>query len=123
MLSKSPKRLGELISGAAKPFTRARVRRKHENGLRRIERAATPELVKTYGEGRLSLRAYERLSKLSPRRQRKAVELDRHKEQAQNLAAVAIRSVLARKPQRIDLKLIAAKIIESIRGRYAVQSE
>ena len=44
-------------------YAEARARR-----LRRIERRATPELVRAYGEGRLSLRQYEKLSKFSPHR-------------------------------------------------------
>jgi hypothetical protein len=71
-------------------------------------------LKEAYDEGRLSLRAYDRLSKLSPLRQRQAVALERNKEQALNVAAAAISSVLANKPQRIDLGLIAAAIIASI---------
>jgi hypothetical protein len=45
------------------------------------------------------------------------VESIRVTDQAQNLAAATIRSVLARKPQRIDLALIARKIIKSIKGK------
>jgi hypothetical protein len=40
---------------------------------------------------------------------------DRKKEQSQNLAATVIREVLVRKPQEINLRLIAAKIINAIR--------
>jgi hypothetical protein len=96
---------------ASQGYAEARKRR-----LRRIERIATAELVEAFSQGRLSLRQYDRLSRLLPVRQRKAVQLDRHKEQAQNLAAAAISSVLAQKPQRIDLALIASKIIDSIRS-------
>jgi hypothetical protein len=62
--------------------------------LRRIERTATPELKEACEEGRYSLRQYDLLSKLSPVRQKKALRLDFHKEQAQNLAAATIRAVL-----------------------------
>jgi hypothetical protein len=74
------------------------------------------DLRAAFSDGRLSLRAYDQLSKLSPVRQRQAIELDRNKERAQNLAALTIRSVLANKPPRIDLGLIAAAIIASIRS-------
>ena len=84
--------------------------------LRRIARRATAELQSAYNEGRLSLRAYDRLSKLSPARQREMIRSDRDREQAQNLAALTIRTVLAHKEQRIDLGLIAAAIIASIRS-------
>jgi hypothetical protein len=96
---------------ASQSYEKARARR-----LRRIERRATAELKEAYSEGRLSLRAYDELSKLSPKSQQKTIKSDRHKEQAQNLAAAAIRAVLAHKPQRIDLGLIAAKVITAIRG-------
>jgi hypothetical protein len=92
-------------------YAEARARR-----LCRIERTATAELVEAYTEGRLSLRQYDQLSKLSSYRKRKAVESDRHKERAQNLAAAAIGSVLAQKPQPIDLGLIARTITQSIRS-------
>ena len=75
------------------------------------------ELVAAYEEGRLSLRAYDLLSRRSPSLQKKAIRSDRHKEQAQSLAALTIRAVLAKEPQRIDLGLIAAKIITAIRGK------
>jgi hypothetical protein len=56
-----------------------------------------------------------RRARRSPIQQKKAVELDRNKEQAQNLAAAAaIKSLLAQKPQRIDLVLLASQIIHSI---------
>jgi hypothetical protein len=84
--------------------------------LRRIEGRAITELQAAFNEGRLSLRRYDELSKLSPSRQRQAVMSDRAKEQAQELAAVTIRAVLARKEQRIDLGALAGRIIESIRG-------
>jgi hypothetical protein len=51
---------------------------------------------------------------LSPHRQRKAIQLERNRERAQTLTALTIRRVLAHKPQRIDLGLIAAKIVASI---------
>jgi hypothetical protein len=44
------------------------------------------------------------------------IRSDRDREQAQNLAALTIRTVLAHKEQRIDLGLIAAAIIASIRS-------
>ena len=96
---------------ASQSYAEARARR-----LRRIERRATAELQEAYQEGRLSLRAYDQLSKLPAVRQKKAVESDRNKEQAQTQAAAAIRRVLARKVQRIDLGLVAAAIIASIRS-------
>jgi hypothetical protein len=45
------------------------------------------------------------------------IESDRYKERAQNLAALTIKAVLAQKPHRIDLAVIAAKIITTIRGQ------
>jgi hypothetical protein len=80
--------------------------------LRRISKRATGELKEAYEEGRLTLRAYDQPSRLSPFRQRKVVALDRDKEQALFLAAAAFRLVLANKPQRIDL----APIIGAIRS-------
>jgi len=97
---------------ASHSHAEARARR-----LRRIERRATTELKAAYEEGRLSLRQYDLLSKLSPVRQRKAIHCDRNKEQAQTQAALTIRAVLAHQPQRIDLGLIARKIIASIREK------
>jgi hypothetical protein len=96
---------------ASQGYVEARARR-----LRRISKRATAELKEAYDEGRLSLRAYDRLSKLSSLRQRQAVALERNKEQAQNQAAAAIRAVLAHKEQRIDLMQIASAIIVSIRS-------
>ena len=75
---------------ASQSYAEARARR-----LRRIAKRASAELKEAYREGRLSLRQYDLLSKLSPHRQRKAIELERNKERAQTLAAAAIRSVLA----------------------------
>jgi len=66
-----------------------------------------------------TLRQYDLLSKLSSVRQRKAIHCDRNKEQAQTQAAPTIRAVLAHQPQRIDLGLIARKIIAAIRGKTA----
>ena len=100
---------------ASQSYGEARARR-----LRRIERRATPELQAAYQERRLSLRAYDQLSKLSPARQRKAIHFDRNKERAQTQAALTIRAVLAQHPQRIDLGLIARKIISAIRGATTV---
>jgi hypothetical protein len=97
---------------ASQGYAEARKRR-----LRRIERTAIQELKAAYSEGRLSLRQYDLLSRLPPCQQRKAIESGRHNEQAQNLAALTIRAVLAQKPQRIDLGLITAKIVASIVGR------
>jgi hypothetical protein len=45
-----------------------------------------------------------------------AIHLDRDRGRAQTLAAAAIRAVLARKSQRIDLIEIASAIIASIRS-------
>ena len=95
---------------ASQSYAEARARR-----LRRIERTAARELREAFSEGHLSLRQYDLLSKLSPLEQRNAIKSDRHKERAQTLAAAAIRSVLAQKPHRIDLGLIAAQIITAIR--------
>jgi hypothetical protein len=47
---------------------------------------------------------------------KKAIHLDRDRGRAQILAAAAIRAVLARKSQRIDLIKIASAIIASIRS-------
>jgi hypothetical protein len=99
------------ISFASQGYAEARARR-----LRRIQRTATAELKVAYSEGRLSLRQYDLLSKLSARQQRKAVMSDRDKEQAQTKAAAAIHSVLAQTSPRSDLGLIAAKIIGAIRA-------
>jgi hypothetical protein len=74
-----------------------------------------------YDEGRLSLRACKELSKLSRHRQRKTLALSSRKEQAQNLAALSFRAVLEQKPHRIDLALVAHKIIDSIRRRTALR--
>ena len=65
--------------------------------------------MKAFREGRVSLRQYDRLSRLSPLRQRKAVQLASHKEQAQTLAALTINSFLAQNPQRIDLAHLASR--------------
>jgi hypothetical protein len=96
---------------ASQGYAEARKRR-----LRRIERTATAELVEAFSQGRLSLRQYDLLSRLSPRHQRRTLSLESDKERAQNLAARTISSVLAQKPPRIDLALIASKIIDSIRS-------
>jgi hypothetical protein len=97
---------------ASQGYEEARKRR-----LRRIQRRATAELQEAYQEGRLSLRAYDRISKLSAQRQRKTIMSDRQREQAQTQAVLTIRAVLAQQPQRIDLGLIARKIIASIREK------
>jgi hypothetical protein len=96
---------------ASQAYAEARTRR-----LRRIAKRATAELQEAYDEGRLSLRAYDRLSKLSPLRQRQALQTDRNKERAQTQAAAVIRIVLTCQPRQIDLALIARQIIASIRS-------
>jgi hypothetical protein len=96
---------------ASQSYEAARKRR-----LRRIAKRATAELTQAYEEGRLSLRAYDLVSRRSPSQQRKTVMSDRVQEQAQNLAAAAIRRVLTHKEQPIDLMQIASAIIASIRS-------
>jgi hypothetical protein len=58
------------------------------------------------------------LSRLSPAGQRKALQLDRHRKEKPGVGSAArvIHLMLARKPKRIDLAAIEAKIIASIRG-------
>ena len=102
---------------ASQRYAEARARH-----LRRIGMRASAELQAAYQEGRLSLRAYDQLSKRSPSQQKKAVEFDRNKEQAQTKAAAAIRKVLARKLRCIDLGLVARAIIASIRSVSASHS-
>ena len=92
-------------------YDEARARR-----LRQIRARAIPELNEAFATGKLTLRRYDILSRLTGRKQRKAVRLERNRERAQNLAAVAIRSVLACDPQQIDLGLIASRISDSIRS-------
>jgi hypothetical protein len=96
---------------ASQSYAEARARR-----LRRIQKRACAELKSAYEEGRLSLRAYDLLSRCSHPEQRKTIKSDRNKEQAQTQAALTIREMLAGKPQHIDLAVIAAKIITAIRG-------
>jgi len=96
---------------ASQSYAEARARR-----LRRIERRATTELKAAYEEGRLSLRAYDLLSRLPAGQQRKTVKSDRYKEHAQTLAAAAIKRLLAQKPQRVDLALLTSQIISAIRA-------
>ena len=64
----------------------------------------------------LSLRQYDLLSRLSPARQQKALQLDRPRKEGQQLAARVIHLMLAHKERAIDLAPIEAKIIDSIRG-------
>jgi hypothetical protein len=86
-----------------------------ERRLRRIGRSAILELTETFNAGGLSLRQYDLLSRLSPTRQRKALQAGRHRKEGQELAARVIHSLLAKKERAIDLASLEAKIIESIR--------
>jgi hypothetical protein len=56
-----------------------------------------------------------RLFRLSPTRQRKALQVEERRKEGHFLAARAIHLILAHKPKRIDLAAIETKIIASIR--------
>jgi hypothetical protein len=87
-----------------------------ERRLRRAGRYAVRELTDAFNAGNLSLRQYELMSRLSPARQKKTLQLDRHRKEGQQLAARVIHLLLARTRERIDLTAIETEIIASIRG-------
>jgi hypothetical protein len=62
--------------------------------LRRIKRRAVPELQKAFENGELSLRKFDILSRLSPRKQRRIIASEKATSAAALLAAKAINQFL-----------------------------
>ena len=83
--------------------------------LRSIERRATPELSAALAVGEISLNKAEMLSCLGARQQRRILNQEQRKEDAQRLAAQALHDFLAQEKGRIDLKQVARRIVETIR--------
>ena len=86
--------------------------------LKRIERAATGELIKAFGEGKLSLRQTDILSRLEPAKQRREVAevlaQRARKIDGERLAAVAIAEFLSQGDKPLELSRVAKAIVETI---------
>jgi hypothetical protein len=77
--------------------------------LRSIQLRGTPELIAALDTGKISFMRAETISRLGARQQRRILEREQFKENAQRLAAEALRDLLAQ-AKRIDLKEVAEAI-------------
>jgi hypothetical protein len=78
--------------------------------LIRVRRRAVPELIEAFERGRLSLRQFDLMSRLSARQQKRAITVKAREERAASIAALVIAEILNGAGSRIRLADVGRQI-------------